>query len=64
MSCAYEICGHIPNSPRNNNLESLDSYLLFKTIFLPPKTLLHLLSIGKKNFFFNFECYDLANVKE
>ena len=57
-------CGHIPNSPKNNNLEFIDPYLLLKTIFLPPKTLLYPSSIGENNFLSNFECYDLANGKE
>jgi hypothetical protein len=38
----------VPNSPKNKN----------------PKRLLSHLDKGKINFFFNFECYDLANGKE
>jgi hypothetical protein len=33
-------------------------------VFLDPKRLLSPFGRGKKNFFFNFECYDLANGKE
>jgi hypothetical protein len=33
-------------------------------VFLDPKRLLSPFRKGKKNFFFNFECYDLANGKE
>jgi hypothetical protein len=32
--------------------------------FFGPKRLLSSLDRGKKHFFFNFECYDLANGKE
>jgi hypothetical protein len=39
-------------------------YLLKITVFLAFKTLLSLLGIGEKNFFVNFECYDLANGEE
>jgi hypothetical protein len=54
----------IPNLPRNKNLKWLISYLLEKVGFLDPKRLLSPLDKGEKNFFFNFECYDLANSKE
>jgi hypothetical protein len=57
-------CGHVPNSPRNKNPKRHTQYLLEKVVFLDPKILLYLLGRGKKNFFFNFECYDLANGKE
>jgi hypothetical protein len=33
-------------------------------VFLDPKRLLSPFGSGKKNFFFNFEYYDLANGKE
>jgi hypothetical protein len=33
-------------------------------VFLNPKRLLSFFGRGKKNIFFNFECYDLANGKE
>jgi hypothetical protein len=39
-------------------------YLCPKMVFLASKTLLSLSSIVEKNFFFNFECYDIANGKE
>ena len=45
-------CWHVPNSPRNKNLKSLNPYLLYKMVFLATKTLLYSLSIGKKTFFF------------
>jgi hypothetical protein len=54
-------CGHVPNSPRNKNPKRHISYLLEKVVFLNPKRLLSPFGRGKKNFFFNFECYDLAN---
>jgi hypothetical protein len=40
------------------------SYLLEKVVFLDLKRLLYPLGRGEKNFFFNFECYDLTNGKE
>jgi hypothetical protein len=39
-------------------------YLLLKMAFLAFKTLLSLLGVGEKNFFVNFESYDLANGEE
>jgi hypothetical protein len=57
-------CGHVPNSPRNKNLKRLILNLLEKVFFLDPKRLLSPFGRGKKNFFFNFECYDLTNGKE
>jgi hypothetical protein len=57
-------CGHIPNSPRNKNLKRDILNVLEKVVFLDPKTLLSPFRRGKKSFFFNFECYDLANGKE
>jgi hypothetical protein len=56
--------GHVPNSPRNKNPKRHISYLLERVVFLETKTLLSSFGRGKKNFFFNFECYDLANGKE
>jgi hypothetical protein len=38
--------------------------LLEKVVFLDPKRLLSSFGRGKKNFFFNFECYALPNGKE
>jgi hypothetical protein len=57
-------CGHVPNSPRNKNPKRLIPYLLEKVVFLDPKKLLSLFGRGKKNFFYNFECCDLANGKD
>jgi hypothetical protein len=57
-------CGHVPNSPRNKNSKKHISYLLEKVVFLDPKRLLSPFGTSKKNFFFNFECYDLTNGKE
>jgi hypothetical protein len=45
-------------------MESGNPYLRLKMVFLASETLLSLLSAVEKNFFFNFECYDLANGKE
>jgi hypothetical protein len=44
-------CRHVPNSPRNKNLKSLNPYLLYKMVFLAPKALMYPLSIwiNKKN---------------
>jgi hypothetical protein len=55
--------GHVPNSPRNKNLKRLILNLLGKVVFLDPKRLLSLFCRGKKNFFFNFECF-VTNGKE
>jgi hypothetical protein len=60
----YTFCGHVPNSPRNKNLKRLILNLLEKVVFLDPKRLLSPFGRGKKNFFFNFECYNLINGKE
>ena len=57
-------CGHVPNSPRNKNLKRLILNLILKVVFLDLKRLLSPFCRGKKNFFFNFECYDLTNGKE
>jgi hypothetical protein len=56
-------CTHVPNSTRNKNLKSGNPYLHPKMVFLTSKTLLSLPDIVEKNFFFDFECYDLANHK-
>jgi hypothetical protein len=61
---AWDFFGHVPNSPRNKNLKRLILNLLKKVDFLDSKRLLFPFGKGKKNFFFNFECYDLANGKE
>jgi hypothetical protein len=57
-------CGHVPNSLRNKTLKRHILNLLLKVVFLDPKRLLSPFCRGKKTFFFNFECYDLANGKE
>jgi hypothetical protein len=57
-------CGHVPNSPRNKNLKRLILNLLEKVAFLEPKRLMSPFGKGKRNFFINFECYDLTNGKE
>jgi hypothetical protein len=57
-------CTHVPNSTRNKNVKSGKPYLSPKMVFLAPETLLYLLGIVEKNFFFDFERYDLANGKE
>jgi hypothetical protein len=56
--------GHVPNSLRNKNMEKHIPYQLQKMVFLAFKTLLSPLDTGKKNFFVNFERYDLANGEE
>ena len=43
-------CGHVPNSYGNKNLESINP-LLYKMVFLVPKTLLCCSSMGKKTYF-------------
>jgi hypothetical protein len=58
------VCGHVLNSPRDKNPKKHIPYLLEKVVFLDPKRLMSPLGRGKKNFFFNFECYDLTNGKE
>jgi hypothetical protein len=55
---------HVPNSTMNKNLRSSKPYRCRKMIFLASKTLLSLSGAVEKNFFFNFECYDLTNGKE
>jgi hypothetical protein len=37
---------------------------MFKMVFLAPETLLYLFGTVEKNFFYDFESYDLANGKE
>jgi hypothetical protein len=69
ISWAWDFVGmgfheHVPKSLRNKNPKRLIPYLLEKVVFLDPKRLLSPLDKGKKNFFFNFECYDLTNGKE
>jgi hypothetical protein len=59
-----KFCGHIPNSPTNTIVKRLILYIFKKMVFLASNTLLYLSGIGKKNFFFNFERYDLTNGKE
>ena len=54
-------CKHVPNSLRNKNMERLIPQVLLKMVFLAFKTLLSPLDAGEKNFFVNFEHYDLAN---
>jgi hypothetical protein len=63
-SCGMRFCGHVSNSPRNKNLKRHFLNLLEKVVFLDPKRLFSPLGRGKKTLFFNFECYDIANVKE
>jgi hypothetical protein len=62
--CGHEICGHVPNPPRNKNPKRHISYLLEKMVFLDPKRLLSPFGKEEKVIFVNFECYDLANGKE
>ena len=57
-------CAHVPNSTRNKNVKSGKPYLRPKMVFLAPETLLYLSAPVEKNFFFDFEPYDLANGKE
>jgi hypothetical protein len=57
-------CTHVPNSTRNKNVNSGKPYLRPKMVFLAPETLLNLFGTVEKNFFFDFEPYDLANGKE
>jgi hypothetical protein len=57
-------CTHVLNSTMNKNLRSGKPYQRRKMVFLASKTLLSLSGTVEKNFFFNFECYDLANGKE
>ena len=55
---AWNFIEHVPNSLRKKNLKSFISNLLEKWFFG-----LQTITSGKV-FFFNFECYDLANGKE
>jgi hypothetical protein len=57
-------CRHVPNSPRNKNLKSLNPCLLLKMVFLASNTVLYPSRIGENNFFFNLEHYDHTNGKE
>jgi hypothetical protein len=57
-------CWHVPNSPTNKNLKSLELYLLQKMVFLASKKLLYPLSTWEFFIFFNFDHYALANGKE
>jgi hypothetical protein len=45
-------------------MKSGNPYLRPKLVFLASESLLSLSGTVEKNFFFNFECYDLANGKE
>jgi hypothetical protein len=45
-------------------MKSGKPYLSPKMVSLVPKTLLYLLGTVEKNFYFDFEPYDLANRKE
>jgi hypothetical protein len=56
-------CGHVSNSHRNKNPNRHIPYLLWKVVFLVQKKTIVPLGQGKNNFFFNFECYNLANGK-
>jgi hypothetical protein len=57
-------CRHVPNSTRNKNVKSGKPCLRPKMVFLAPETLLYLFGTVEKNFFFDFELYDLASSKE
>jgi hypothetical protein len=57
-------CGHVPNSPRNKNPKRLIPYLFEKSGFFGLQKTTVPLGQGQNLFFFNFECYDLANGKE
>jgi hypothetical protein len=63
-SHGHEFFEHVHNSLRNKNLKRLIPNLLEKVVFLASKTLQSPLGTRERNFFFNFECYDLANGKE
>jgi hypothetical protein len=54
----------LPNSTMNKNLRFSKPYRCRKMVFLASKTLLSLSGAVEKNFFFNFECYDLTNGNE
>jgi hypothetical protein len=45
-------------------MKSGKPYLRPKMVFLAPETLLYLSGTVEKNFFFDFEPYDLANGEE
>jgi hypothetical protein len=45
-------------------MKSGNPYLRPKMVFLASETMLTLSGTVEKNFFFNFECYGLANNKE
>jgi hypothetical protein len=55
---------HVPNSIKNKNMKSFNSYPLKKMVFLASKTLLSTFGPGDKNFLINFDRYNLANSKE
>jgi hypothetical protein len=55
---------HGPNSPKNKNLNSGKPYLCPKMVFLASEKMLYISGTVEKNFFFNFEPYDLPNGKE
>ena len=55
--------GHILNPPINKNLKNLKSNLLLELIFLAYETLQTHFATREKNFFANFEHYDLTNNK-
>jgi hypothetical protein len=55
---------HTPLWKINKNMERHIPYLLIKMVFLAFKTVLSPLDARKKNFFVNFEHYDLANSEE
>jgi hypothetical protein len=56
--------GHVPDSLRNKNMERHIPYLLLKMVFWPLKLWCPLRVHGEKNFFVNFESYDLVNGEE
>jgi hypothetical protein len=56
--------GHVPTSLRNKNIERHIPYLLFKTGFFGLQNFGVPFKCRGKNFFVNFECYDLANGEE
>jgi hypothetical protein len=56
--------GHLPNSLRNKNMEKHIPYYHKNGFFLPLELCCSLRAQGKKTFFVNFECYDLANGEE
>jgi hypothetical protein len=56
-----KFCEHVPNSLRNKTLDRLIPNLLEKVVFLGLQNIEVPLGTWKRTFFFNFECYDLAN---